>query len=242
MIDTFITVCDVSMFPASSPRKTQIARELHTRDVAEAEGGGGGHTEQHIHQVQSGRALPGITPHWEEAHAFTDVQSVWFRGLLLRLWRTSAPTRYPPSFTNSWGPYVKTTSRLRSISSENILHAFCLSLGSAGLFVWFDPNSSLILFIRTLLTVCCSWRKLTSAGRTTAGKWLVSVVCSPPSQIRSLLGGTPAPYKHQCLLLMVCYVFTDNDKEYFFIFGSHLCSTKLHAAVNLVSPDYCLLV
>lgn len=55
-------------------------------------------------------------------------------------------------------------------------------------------------------------------------------------------GGAPAPHKHQCLFLMVCYGFTDNDKEYFFVFGSHLCSTKLHAAVNLVSPDYCLLV
>lgn len=54
--------------------------------------------------------------------------------------------------------------------------------------------------------------------------------------------GAPAPYKHQCLFLMVCYGFTDNDKEYFLIFGSHLCSTKLDAAVNLVSHDDCLLV
>ena len=47
----------------SAPRKAQIARELHTGDLAEAEGGGGGHTEQHIHQVQSGGALPGISCH-----------------------------------------------------------------------------------------------------------------------------------------------------------------------------------
>lgn len=57
-----------------------------------------------------------------------------------------------------------------------------------------------------------------------------------------MLGEGPAPLKHQCLLLTVCYCFTDNDKEYFFIFGSHLCSTKLDAAVNLVSRHCCQLV
>lgn len=38
-----------------------------------------------------------------------------------RLLRTCAPIRYLPSFTNSWGPCVKTTSRHKLISSENIL-------------------------------------------------------------------------------------------------------------------------
>lgn len=45
----------------------------------------------------------------------------------LRLSRTCAPIRYLPSFTNSWGPCVKTTSRHRLISSENILYRFCLT-------------------------------------------------------------------------------------------------------------------
>lgn len=43
-----------------SHRKAQIARELHAGDLAEAEGGGGGHTEQHVNQIQSRGALPGI--------------------------------------------------------------------------------------------------------------------------------------------------------------------------------------
>lgn len=34
---------------------------------------------------------------------------------------------------------------------------------------------------------------------------------------------------------MVCYCFTDNDKEYFFVSGSHLRFTKLDVAVDLVS-------
>lgn len=45
----------------------------------------------------------------------------------LRLWRTCAPIRYLPSFTNSCGPCVKTTSRHRSINSENILFSSCIS-------------------------------------------------------------------------------------------------------------------
>lgn len=45
----------------SAHRKAQVARELHSGDVAEAKGGGGGHSEQHFNQVQSRGALPGIT-------------------------------------------------------------------------------------------------------------------------------------------------------------------------------------
>ncbi len=44
-------------------RKAQVAGELHAGDLAEAEGGGRGHTEQHFNQVQSGGALPGIATH-----------------------------------------------------------------------------------------------------------------------------------------------------------------------------------
>lgn len=45
----------------SAHRKAQVARELHSGDVAEAKGSGGGHSEQHFNQVQSRGALPGIT-------------------------------------------------------------------------------------------------------------------------------------------------------------------------------------
>ena len=105
-------------------RKAQIAWELHAGDLAEAEGGSGGHSEQHFNQVQSRGALPGIT-----AGLLTSLRwcikgfPLWRFGCFcpLRLLRTCAPIRYLPSFTNSWGPCVKTTSRHRSINSENIL-------------------------------------------------------------------------------------------------------------------------
>lgn len=52
----------------------------------------------------------------------------WYRNIFdscffcpLRLLRTCAPIKYQPSFTNSWGLCVKTTSRHKSINSENIL-------------------------------------------------------------------------------------------------------------------------
>lgn len=54
------TVCRCVFF-CFAHRKAQIAGELHAGDLAEAEGGSGGHTEQHFNQVQSRGALPGIS-------------------------------------------------------------------------------------------------------------------------------------------------------------------------------------
>lgn len=60
-------------------RKTQIARELHTGDLAEAEGGSRGHTEQHFNQVQSRGALPGIdTDLLTSQMPFTDIETAPF--------------------------------------------------------------------------------------------------------------------------------------------------------------------
>lgn len=112
----------------SAHRKAQVARELHSGDVAEAKGGGGGHSEQHFNQVQSRGALPGITTGLacsRKPPVFRK-PSVWCYVffLPLRRWRTCAPMKYLTSFTSSCEPCVKTTSRHRSISSENILLFF----------------------------------------------------------------------------------------------------------------------
>lgn len=67
----------------SACRKAQIAWELHTGDLAEAEGGSGGHTEQHFNQVQSRGALPGISANLLTDHRKltnkprSDTESFW---------------------------------------------------------------------------------------------------------------------------------------------------------------------
>lgn len=87
-------------------RKAQIAGELHAGDLAEAEGGSRGHTEQHFNQVQSRGALPGISIDLLTSRPPPPVVFIPFNFVNLcfsplRLSRTSAPIRYLPSFTNN---------------------------------------------------------------------------------------------------------------------------------------------
>lgn len=90
----------------SSCRKTQVAGELHARDLAEAEGGGGGHTEQHFNQVQSRGALPGSHSSLrgterEREEALADHPVSHLAVCPCRLWRTCAHIRSLPSSTSS---------------------------------------------------------------------------------------------------------------------------------------------
>lgn len=118
-------MCDVSVFMLLLPEKPKLP-ENYTQETWQK-------LKEAVEAIQNSTSIKynleelyQVSPHTWRKLGPSLMSWLLFHALLLRPWRTSAPIRYPPSFTNSCGPCVKTTSRLRLTSSENILHTFCL--------------------------------------------------------------------------------------------------------------------
>lgn len=111
-----------------APRKTQIARELHTGDLAEAEGGSRGHTEQHFNQVQSRGALPGITTGLLTSQTITvwSVESCSFAIMFMSFIETKCPSKhfflYPQAVENLCSHKIsaKLYKQLRAVCEDHI--------------------------------------------------------------------------------------------------------------------------
>lgn len=169
----------------SAHRKAQIAWELHAGDLAEAEGGGRGHTEQHFNQVQSRGALPGITADLLTAQRKLTEALRWYRNC--PFWRFVVVFYSPQAVENLCSHKIsaKLYKQLRAVCEDHIkaqidqfreyplqfpiifnFWHFCLSLASCRLvFIMqsccskaleWKPTFALTLFIRTPWTACFS--------------------------------------------------------------------------------------